>query len=362
MKRLIYILTFGIILTSCNNGTTTKNDNSNQTVSADTIINECNSTDNKAVLEKKDTVLIIDNQKFTLRYSANIEPSKLFYHTDIYIGKGKHYKDVYKGYNATYTISLTDNLGKSVFSKTITKDNFREIFDGGILTRSDSKLPNFIGYLNSFKSFLFTIEFWVPESDVGGQCFFMINKKGELIENSLNNYYGGSDCDGKVEIPTTKNFILTCRKILKSNGKNIEISDKRFLQVGTKLINDNTILVIQEHNDTINIQNAKLIDQNGKTLRAFTYKGYYNVLGYTVPMYFDTLNGNYILLDEEQKNIRVINKKQPLSIYSVAFDKMKPFNNDKFEREIVFDLNTEFSNNTFTFDALTNSFRHRTNE
>ena len=135
-------------------------------------------------------------KKFTLSYSAKIEPSKLFYHTDIYADKGKNHKDVYKGFNATYTISLTDNLGKSIFSKTLTKDNFKEIFDGSILTRTDSRLPNFIGYLNNFNSFLFTIDFWVPDSDVGGQCFFMINKIGDLTENSLNNYYVGADCDG----------------------------------------------------------------------------------------------------------------------------------------------------------------------
>jgi hypothetical protein len=362
MKRLIYILTLGSILTSCNNETTTKNDNTNQTVSSDTITNEYEATDHKTVLEKKDTILVIDNEKFTLSYSAKIEPSKLFYHTDIYADKGKNYKDVYKGYNATYTISLTDNLGKPIFSKTLTKDNFREIFDGSILTRTDSRLPFFIGYISNFNSFLFTIDFWVPDSDVGGQCFFMINKEGKLTENSLNNYYGGADCDGEIEIPTNESFILTCRKVLNANGKNIEISDKRFWQIGTKLINDNIILVIQDHNDTTNIQNAKLIDNFGKTLKAFTYKGYYEVLGYTVPMYFDTLNSNFILLDEEQKNIRVINKNQPLSTYTIAFDKMKSFNNDKRESELVFDLNTEFSNNTFAFDTLTNSFRHRKNE
>jgi len=362
MKKLIYILTLGSILTSCNNRTTNKNDNANQTVSADTITNEYDATDHKTILEKKDTVLIIDNEKFTLSYSAKIEPSKPFYHKDIYVDKGKNHKDVYKGFNATYIISLTDNLGKSIFSKTLTKDNFKEIFDGSILTRTDSRLPNFIGYLNNFNSFLFTIDFWVPDSDVGGQCFFMINKIGDLTENSLNNYYGGADCDGEIEIPTNENFILTCRKILNANGNKIEISDNKFWQVGTKLVNDSTILIIQEHNDTTNIQNAKLIDHFGKTLKAFKYKGYYEVLGYTVPMYFDNLHNNYILLDEEQKNLRVINKKQPLSTYTVAFDKMKPFDNDRLESEIIFDLNTEFSNNTFTFDASTNSFRHRKNE
>ena len=295
-------MALGSILTSCNNRTSPKNDNTNKTVNTDTIINEYEVTDHKTVVEKKDTLVTINNEKFTLSYSAKIEPKKLFYHTEIYTDKGKNYKDVYKGLNATYTITLNDNLGKSVFAKTLTKDNFKEIFDGDILTRTDSGLPKFIAYLNTFDSFLFTIDFWVPDSDVGGQCFFMISKNGELIENVLNNYYGGGDCDGKIEIPTHENFILTCRKILNRNKNNIKITDDRFWQIGTRLINDKTILVIQEHNDTTNTQNARLIDNFGKTLKTFTYKGYYNVLGYSVPIYLDTLNHNYILLDEAQKH------------------------------------------------------------
>ena len=58
----------------------------------------------------------------------------------------------------------------------------------------------------------------------------------------------------------------------------------------------------------------------------------------------------------------LLNNRTTLNIYTLSFDKMKPFNNDKLESELVFDLNTEFSNNTFTFDAFTNSFRHRKNE
>jgi hypothetical protein len=362
MKRLIYLLILGGIIYSCDSDTTNTNDNTNQTVNTDTITSYYGITDHKVELEKKDTVLVIDNEKFTLSYTAKIEPLKLFPFTDIYSDKERNYKDIYRGLNATYTISLADSLGKSIFSTTLTKDNFIEIFDGSILAPSDSRLPNFIGYLNNFNSFFFTIGFSVPQSDVGGQCCFMINKNGDITENFLNNYWGGADCDGEIGIPTNENFILTCRKILNTNGKNIETSDKRFRQVGTKLINDNTILVIQDYNDTTNSQNAKLIDNFGKTLKTFTYLGYYSVLGYIVPMYFDYRNNNFILFDDEQMNLRVINKDQPLSTYTVDFSKMKPFNNDKQESEVVFNIDTEVSNNTFTFDSLTNAFRYKKNQ
>ncbi len=363
MKIFIYLLTLAILSSSCKDKISQKIDKPKQeVVVADTIINKYNATTYKTVLEKKDTVLTINNQKFNLSYSAKIEPSKMISYPYIYSEKGKVYKNIYKGYNATYTISLTDSFGKIVFSKILTKDNFKKIFDGDILTRTEAFLPNFIGYLNNFNAFLFTIEFLVPDSDVGGQCFFMINNKGAIIENSMNNYYGGGDCDGEIEIPMSGDFILTCRKILNKNGKNINITKEKFWQIGTKLINENTILVIQDYNDTTNVQNAKFIDNFGKILKSFKYNGYYNTLGYTVPMYFDSLNNNFILLDEEQKNIRIVNKNKPLLTYTVAFNKMKSFNNDKQENELVFDLNTEFSNNTFAFDTLTNSFRYKKND
>jgi hypothetical protein len=362
MKLPICNLILGIILLSCNSSPTLKIEKNNETVISDTVLNMDKSTENKVVVEKKDTVLFIENKKCTLSYSAKMDISKLFRFTEIYIDTGRIHKDIFIGYNATYTISLKDSVGKSIFTKSLTKDNFSGKFYGRNLAESNCRLPQFKGYVNSFKSFLFTIDFDVPDSDIGDECFLMINNRGEIIENSVNNHFGGGSSDGEVEIPTNENFVLTCRKIINVNGQKIEIADKSVDLVGTKLINDNIILVINQYSETKANQNAKLIDNFGKTLKSFTYKGYYVGLGYNFSICYDSIKGNYFLIDEELKNLRVINKKEPLSTYTVSFNKMKPFNNDKLESEILFIMYAEISTYTVTYNSLTNTFRYRKNE
>lgn len=361
-KFFIFLICF-IALLGCKKKTNTQVDNKGKvedsTIKNDTIFNQYSYLDYVSEEQRADTILLINDEEHKLIYSSKTETKIFYIDTSIYTEKGKIHHDTYKGFNNTYTISLKDNTEELIFTTTITKENFRNIFDEYILAKSESYLPDFIGYVKSFRSFIFTVNFWIPDSDVGGQCFFMINDRGELTNVSLNNYYGGGDCYGEIEIPENENFILTCRKIYKANGDIVDITSFHVPQIGTKLINDNTILVIQEYNDSLKIPNAVLMDNSGKSLKSFVYKGYYNVLGYTVPWYFDSLCNNYIFLDEEQKNIRVMSKDRPLSTYTVGFSKMKPYKEDQLENELVFNLNTEFSENTFAFDTLKRTFRLR---
>ncbi len=359
MCRHLTILFLAAILAGCNENVTRESKSAAQSSVLDTIVNEYDYPFVSSTFQKNDTTLFIDNEEYLLRYTAKIDTSAHIFQTEVYSYEGKNYRQEFKGYNATYTITLTDKPGDTVFTKILDKDDFEDTLYKDVLTRSDAQLPKFLGYLETFGSFVFSIDFMVPDSDVGGQCLFLINRNGQLVENSLNNYFGGGDCDGEIEIPSHHGFILSCRKIINADGTQVKISDENDWQVGTKLINDNTILIIQEFNDSTQAPNAKLIDNFGKTFKHFTYKGYYNTLGFVVPMYFDPHSQNYFLLDDKMKRAAVINKNQPLSLYTVDFAKMGSFNDDKKEGELVFEMELEYAHYTFAFDTLKNTFRKR---
>lgn len=362
MKIIINILTIALFIVACNNKTHIKNENLQQAQSFDTAINAFISNDQNVVVRTKDTILLIDNKNLKLTYTAKVNSSIPFLCTEIYTEKGKKINKKYQGFNSTYAFTLTDQFNKKVFSTTLNKNDFQDLISCEILSQSDAILPHFIGYLSKFDAFVFTVDFAIPSSDVGHQCFFMLNRNGNLIKNSFNNYFADARCDGEIEIPTNEEFILTCREIIHYNSKVIEINDQKHWQVAVKLINDNTILVIQEYNETSNIKNARLIDKFGKTLAQFSYKGYYEALGYRVPMFFDTTKQNYFLLDEKQKNIRYIHQFDPKSSFTVKFDEMRTFNNDIKENEIKFLLQAEYQNYQFALDTLTNTLRLQIDE
>lgn len=307
----------------------------------------------------KDTTLFIDNQQFILSLSAELDSTQKYSYTSYYVDEDSlPSKELFQGFDARYKFSLKDKDNKIVFTTTLNKGNFKAITDNSILAESDAILPRFIGFLPKFNAFIFTVEFWVPDSDVGEQSFFMMNRKGEIIEKSFNNYYGGGDSDGAIEISSKQDFILTCNKVIHSNGKVIRFDNKRIWQIGSKLINDNCILDIKEYNDSIKKANAVLMTPFGEILKKFVYRGYYNELGNVVPKYYDNKTNNYYLLDEELASLWVINKQNPTSIYSVSFDEMEEAEGTMKKDEIKFMIDTESSKNTFYANIKTQKIRH----
>ncbi len=360
MYRFLIILFLTVTLIGCKENATQEIENAiSESNVTDTIVNEYDFPDVYLTFKEKDTLLFIDNEAFHLKFTVEIDTLKHLLKTESYLYEGKNYKQKYKGYNATLTIMLIDKSDDTIFNTILTKNDFEDILDGEALTRSEIYLPVLLDYLETFESFAFSLNFMIPDSDVGAKCLLLINRKGELIENTLNNLFGVGDCSSVIEIPSHQKFILTCQKIINADGTHVELSDKNAWQVGTKLINDNTILAVQEFNDSTQMPNAKLIDNYGNTLKQFIYKGYYNTLDFVVPIHFDPHSQNYFLLDEKMKQAVVINKNQPLSLYAVDFAKMNPFNDDKNAGELVFEMELEYTHYTFAFDTLKNTFRKR---
>lgn len=310
--------------------------------------------------ESSDTTLIIENEPYVLTYSSVIDTTLTLSQIDIYSTNGKNYKTIYKGYNAFYSVSLKDKNGHVVFVKDFSKKTFSKgrDYENSIVVESGAYLPFFIGYLPDFDSFLFTLTFGVPESDVGLEYFFMINRKGDVTKNFINNWYGGGGCDGSIELPASMDFVLTCVNIVNPGGVTINFDKEDVGLVGTKLINDSIILVIKPFDDSTKVPNAVLMNNFGKVFKKFTYKGYYDVLGNVVPMRYDSLSENYYLFNETLKNIRTINRKRPLDSETLDLDLMESYNGNTRENEIKIILNTETSENNFYIDSITQQIRY----
>ncbi|MBO9702748.1 MAG: hypothetical protein J7604_21225 [Sporocytophaga sp.] len=309
--------------------------------------------------ETKDTTLLINNEPYVLTYSSVIDTSETLTQIDVYSSNGKNYKDIFRGYNAYYTVSLKDSNRHTIFSKKFLKKEFGgDSYDKSIVVESGANMPKFKGYLSKFDSFLFTLEFWVPDSDIGLECFFMLDRKGNIIKNFVNNWFGGGDCDGTIEVSPSKDFILTCRSIINTNGKIVNLDKEDVGLVCTKLINDSIILVIEQFNDTTKLPNAILMNNFGKVLKKFNYQGYYNVLGYIVPIRYDSRSENYYLFDQTLKNIRTINRDRPLGSEALRLDLIESYDGNQRAHEVKVVFKTEGRANNFYIDSITQQIRY----
>jgi hypothetical protein len=350
MKHIIFLIL--ILVLGCKSEK--KESAQKISIKKDTTVN-INISEFNNLIEKSDTSIFISGNKFNLSYSAKLDTSKKMTHEDIFTHEGKAIKEITKGFNCTYTFTLKDKLGNIIFNQSLEKKDFNEEVDPSILTESDASLPMFLGYLEPFEAFVFQIFFGIPDSDIGGDCLIMLNKKGELIEKSLNNYISGTE--GEIEISNEKRTILTCRKILNSNGKNLSIADNNKWQIKTKLLNDNSILVIQEFDKKNKILNAKIIDNFGNLIYSFNYNGYYETLGYNCPSYYNQELKRYFLLDEKLKKITIINLENPASSFVVDFKNIQTFKKDIKPNEKVFEIETEEIGYKISYDSLKKSMR-----
>ncbi len=356
-KKIIYSILTLVCLTACKKEVSQfkANDSIQQT---DTVYESHVATVYGPLTQKKDTLVTINGSTFKIECRAVMDTLKKLSETVIRHDSvsNKVYRSDYTGYDVTYTISLTEASGTKRFTKTFTKPDFKDETGKDALLQAMVELPHFQGYHPGFKALMFTLDFWIPDSDIGDQCFIMIGMDGKIIEKSYNNSYGGGGADGTIEVPTNNAFVLTCAKILNTDGKVVDLIDGLKTVAHTKLINNNTILVVYDPPEDGERDNARLIDSHGKVLRTFTYKGYYDILGYRVPSYTEKTTGSYIMLDDRLDNIMVIPTGNPLGIFKVPFATLREAKTNP-EHEVTFDINTETSEHTFAMDTVTKAIR-----
>lgn len=340
MRKTIFLIAIGLLMMCCKQKKSLERVTAiaSQTVSNDTVISVYTYESNILPPVKMDTTVAFGKQKYTLSMSARLDTTLKFEAVTVYNKDNKIHKDIDKGYNGTLSIQLKNEFGGSVFKRILTKNDFLKVDSRSILAASNIEIPTFRGYLSAFDAFLFEIRFGYPDSDVFDSDFFLIKNKGrDLSVYSLDSMVQAG-CDGSLELSPDGKTLLACNFILKSDGTTIDISDKRFYQVATRLLNNKNILVVREFSDRQRIPNAFILNMQGKIQKRFVYKGYYSEFAYTLPSYLEKTTNTLFLLDEPAKALRVIPCNNPTGTYLVAFKDMAPVYNARSSSEVEFKL------------------------
>lgn len=360
MKNLIrvYFVLFVIILCSCgesekkNMASAKKNVEKNDTIYISHGLSEYHGKE-KIYL---DTSFDIDGTVHTFSIYAKVNRDKFFEDYFIYEKDGKTVKETFKGYDAEYLFQLKNKNGKKIFSKRMSKNDFRGMVGQDVLTADLLQTyDNWFCFSKGFNSCVIQLTFMLPDSDIGDTFYLFLDKKGDLIYSDFLKSIHGSP-ESPLEFSSNGTYYVTGDYIQHSNGQKIKISEDNVQQVGTKIINDNYILVVKEK-DSSKLPNASLINPYGRMLKAFDYRGYYNTYSYVIPTYFNEANQTYYLLDSEMKNLRLINKQVPEKTYTVDFNKLKPAGNNMLKNEIEFTLTNEMEDFTFYLDTVSGQLR-----
>lgn len=307
--------------------------------------------------EKEDTLISIEGKNYKITTWAKLLPETTYTYVSINTQDGLPHKDSFIGFDAEYAFSVTE-AGSNLFTTTLHKKDLEKEGDGSLLAEAYIKGPDFLGYIPSFKCFLFGLDIFVPDSDVGDQLLVLMNHDGSVKKLVYNNVFGGGGCDGPdLYAAPDGRYVAFNYSVLHRDGKMTSLFRGPNSIVARRQVNPEVLLVIDEYDDKLQNINARLVSPYGKVLKTFTYKGGYDMLGFVLPGYEDK-TALYLL--EHDGALRVIPRNAPLETVLIQTDVMK--HNDKSTpkpSEKAFSIKSELSDDAYYFlhDTLTNVYR-----
>ncbi|MBO0357941.1 hypothetical protein J0X19_08295 [Hymenobacter sp. BT186] len=301
-----------------------------------------------------DTTLLINDQRYRLLLTAEPDSSRPLLATWKQAGG----VDTMRGVDARYRIVLRDATGKTVLDKQLRKPAFYSAASKDVVIGGVPRRPQLLAYAPPWQALVFAFDFWLDGSDVGEQCVLMLGLDGQVRELSNSNTFGGGGSDCMPRFSPKGQAMLTCNKLLLPGRKPIVLLKSKADLVMASFLSDTTLVTIYAYGENHygydadssiqsmhfeeppqmrNVPNAFVLNLRGQQLARFRYNGYTDELGYYVRRHYLPQTNTYYLLDEE-RGLRLIDKRSPTATREVRFRQMTRFKPPQKPREVRFQI------------------------
>lgn len=314
-----------------------------------------------------DTVVQLNGQPYGLRLEAETDSSRRLSAT--YEETPGHSRRVH-GFEGRYTLTLRDPAGRQVFRRQLRKAAFFKKAGTDIVTESEAYLPQLLGYSRPLGALVFTVDFMVPDSDVGAQVVLLLDMAGNVLRLSEGHGPIGPECEPALS--GDGRALLTPSEVLRAGRPPLRLERPDAELVGASFLSDTTLLVVYApgriralrltdglesygRNPTpqqLRAPNALVRNvRTGRVLRRFRYQGYYEEMGYTIPGYQLRATATYYLLDEKRglHLLPLVGTGVPVEL---RFAAMPPFTPPKRLVEARFELHGAEKSFAFYVDTV----------
>jgi hypothetical protein len=329
MQQFLNVIALFLFVISCKNESKPKLFPKVEAVLSDTII----SSENKEYQSFGDTVLTINGKRYTLTYFSQQDIAEYNPFNKKYIIENDPTDGVpFARREVRMNFKLQDDQNKIVFTAQLMRKDFTKVTSDEEVSDASYVRLNFAGYSVPFQSFVFEIAF-VPERCGGEVALLTLDMAGKTKLKQHAYFLTNWEC--VVEMPTSGKFILAGNQLVFPKKATKILSDS--LIIGSRLINDTVILVVNEMiNDSINpkVENAFFFNATGQVIKKFNYSCYTNPLGWQLNLHYFLPNKEYIFLDELNNKIFLFSEKNPVVFKEISLstiDIKNMANNANFE-------------------------------
>ena len=320
-----------------------------------------------------DTLVMLNGQPYHLLLTAATDSVHRLAAT--YEETPGHSKRV-RGFEGYYSMTLRDKAGRQVFSRKLRKAAFFKKAGADIVTESEAYLPQFLGYSRPLGALVFTLDFMVPDSDVGGQVVLLLDLAGNVLRLSEGRGPGGGpECEPALS--PNGAALLTASELLRPGRPALRFERPDAELVGASFLSDSTVLVVYApgkshlirsadglvgYGRTPTVQQLRAPNafvrniRTGRVLRRFHYHGFYEEMGYTIPGFQLRATATQYLLDEK-RGLYLLPLGGTGVPVEMGFAAMSRFVPPKRLAEVRFEINS--AETTFAFYVDTSSVQPR---
>lgn len=320
-----------------------------------------------------DTLVMLNGQPYHLLLTAATDSVHRL--TATYEETPGHSKRV-RGFEGYYSMTLRDKAGRQIFSRKLRKAAFFRQAGADIVTESEAYLPQFLGYSRPLGALVFTLDFMVPDSDVGGQVVLLLDLAGNVLRLSEGRGPGGGpECEPALS--SNGAALLTASELLRPGRPALRFERPDAELVGASFLSDSTVLVVYApgkshpirfadglvgYGRTPTVQQLRAPNafvrniRTGRVVRRFHYHGFYEEMGYTIPGFQLRATATQYLLDEK-RGLYLLPLGGTGVPVEMGFAAMPRFVPPKRLAEVRFEINS--AETTFAFYVDTSSVQPR---
>ena len=320
-----------------------------------------------------DTLIVLNGQPCHLLLQAETDSTHRLSAT--YEATPGHSERV-QGYEGRYTVTLRDSRGGQLFRRQLRKAAFFKKAGADIVTESEAYVPELLGYSRSLGALAFTVDFMVPDSDVGAQVVVLLDLAGNVLRLSDGRGPGGGpECEPALS--AGGGYLLTASEVLRPGQPPLRLDKPNADLVGASFLTDSTLLVVYAPGKSHVIRHPDGLEAYGRTptpeqlhapnafvrhartgrvLSRFRYHGFYQEMGYTIPGYQLRATATQYLLDEK-RGLYLLPLSPPAPPIELRFTAIPHFVAPKKRAEVRFELHG--SSSTFAFYVDTSSVQPR---
>ena len=281
------------------------------------------------------------------------------------------------GYEGRYTVTLRNAQGGQVFRRQLRKAAFFKRAGADIVTESEAYAPALLGYSRPLGALALTVDFMVPDSDVGAQVVVVLDLAGNVLRLSDGRGPGsGPECEPALS--PSGAYLLTASEVLRPGQPPLRLKRPNADLVGARFLTDSALLVVYAPGKSHVIRYRNGLEGYGRTpspeqLRApnalvwhlrtgrvlsrFRYHGFYEEMGFTIPACQLRATATCYLLDAK-RGLHLLPLNAAGAPTEMRFGLMPRFVPPRLPAEVRFELHSNGTGFAFYVDT-TSSVRPR---